>query len=256
MSPGTAAALFGVAVIGGIINSIAGGGTFVVFPTLLLSGVPAIRANATNTMALWPGVLFSLFAVRHQAMKARFKGLLAGTSLVGGGIGAVLLLKTPPAVFELTVPFLLLAATLMFTFNPLVARQLAKRRGGAPSVGRGRVAALVCIVFLIAIYGGYFGGGIGILILAALGLLGLTDFHDMNAFRLILSCSANAIAVVVFATAGAVAWPQASVMLVGAIAGGYGGATVAKRIRATVLRRFVIALGLGMSAYFFYRQFA
>ncbi|MFI5266850.1 MAG: TSUP family transporter, partial [Chloroflexota bacterium] len=96
----------------------------------------------------------------------------------------------------------------------------------------------------------------GILILAALGLLGLTDFHDMNAFRLILSCSANAIAVVVFATAGAVAWPQASIMLVGAIIGGYGGASVAKRIRATVLRRFVIALGFAMSAYFFYRKFA
>jgi uncharacterized protein len=256
MSAATAAALFGVAVVGGIINSIAGGGTFVVFPTLLLSGVPAIQANATNTMALWPGVVFSLFAVREQAMKARFKTVMAVTSLVGGAIGALLLLRTPPAVFELSVPFLLLAATLMFTFNPVVANQLRKRRGGVPHIGRGRVAATVGIVFLIAIYGGYFGGGIGILILAALGLLGLTDFHDMNAFRLILSCSANAVAVVVFATAGAVAWPQASVMLVGAIIGGYGGARVAKRIRASVLRRLVMVLGFAMSAYFFYRKFA
>ncbi|HVA23333.1 MAG TPA: TSUP family transporter [Chloroflexota bacterium] len=256
VSPGTAAALFGVAVIGGVINSIAGGGTFVVFPTLLLSGVPAIQANATNTVALWPGVVFSLFAVRRQAMKARFKAMLAVTSLIGGGIGALLLLKTPPALFELTVPFLLLAATLMFTLNPVVARRLSNRRGGAPRIGRGRVAATVVTVFLIAIYGGYFGGGIGILILAALSLLGLTDFHDMNAFRLILSCSANAVAVVVFAVAGAVAWPQASVMLVGAILGGYGGASFAKRIRAIVLRRFVMVLGFTMSGYFFYRQFA
>jgi uncharacterized membrane protein YfcA len=256
MSPATAAALFGVAVVGGIINSIAGGGTFVVFPTLLLSGVPAIQANATNTMALWPGVVFSLFAVRRQAMKARFKVVMAVPSLIGGAIGALLLLKTPPAIFELTVPFLLLAATLLFTFNPVLAKRLGRKRGGAPHIGRGRVAATVAIVFLIAIYGGYFGGGIGILILAALGLLGLTDFHDMNAFRLILSCSANAVAVAVFVAAGAVAWPQASIMLVGAILGGYGGASAAKRIRATALRRFVIALGFAMSAYFFYRQLA
>ena len=255
MSPATAAVLFGVAVLGGVINSIAGGGTFVVFPTLLLSGVPAIQANATNTMSLWPGVLFSLVAVREQAMKSRFKEIMAGASLLGGAIGATLLLKTPPAIFELTVPFLLLAATLMFTLNPVVARRLAKRRGGPSHIGRRRVALTVGIVFLIAIYGGYFGGGIGILILAALGLLGLTDFHDMNAFRLILSASANAVAVVIFAAAGAVAWPQASIMLVGSILGGYGGATVSKRIRAAVLRRLVMALGFSMSAYFFYRQF-
>jgi uncharacterized membrane protein YfcA len=256
MSFATAAALFGVAVIGGIINSIAGGGTFVVFPTLLLSGVPAIQANATNTVALWPGVVFSLIAVRDQAMKARFKGRMALASLAGGIIGAVLLLKTPAALFELAVPFLLLAATLMFTLNPVVARRLNKRRGKAVEISPGRVAATVVVVFLIAVYGGYFGGGIGILILAALGLLGLTDFHHMNAFRLILSCSANAVAVAVFATAGAVAWPQASVMLVGSIIGGYGGARVGKRIRGSILRRFVIGLGFATSAYFFYRQFA
>jgi uncharacterized protein len=256
MSLTTAAALFGVAVIGGIINSIAGGGTFVVFPTLLLSGVPAIQANATNTMALWPGVVFSLFAVREQAMKARFKTIMALASLVGGGIGALLLLRTPPAIFELAVPFLLLAATLMFTFNPVVARRLRKRGRGPAGLGHGRVAATVGVIFLIAIYGGYFGGGIGILILAALGLLGLTDFHEMNAFRLILSCAANAVAVTVFATAGAIAWPQASVMLIGSILGGYGGATVSKRIPGAILRRFVIALGFAVSAYFFYRRFA
>jgi uncharacterized membrane protein YfcA len=255
MTPGTAAVLFGVAVVGGIINSIAGGGTFVVFPTLLISGVPPIQANATNTMALWPGVVFSLLAVRRQAMQAKFKGTLAVASLIGGALGALLLLKTPPALFELSVPFLLLFATTMFALNPVVARQLTLRRGGPPTIGRARVLATVAIIFLIAIYGGYFGGGIGILILAALGLLGLTDFHDMNAFRLILSCAANAIAVAVFALAGAVAWPQASIMLVGSILGGYGGARVSRRIRAAVLRRLVIALGLAMSAYFFYRVF-
>ncbi|HEX6512211.1 MAG TPA: TSUP family transporter [Chloroflexota bacterium] len=254
MTAATAAALFCVAVIGGVVNSIAGGGTFVVFPALLLSGVPAIQANATNTMALWPGVVFSLFAFRRQAAKAHYKRLMAGVSLAGGAVGALLLLRTPPAIFELSVPFLLLAATLMFALNPFVASRLGGK-DGPPRIGPGRVALTTGLVFLIAVYGGYFGGGIGILILAALGLLGLTDFHEMNAFRLIMSCSANAVAVVVFALAGAVAWPQASLMLVGAIAGGYGGATVAKRLHASLLRRLVIGLGLAMSTYFFYRQF-
>jgi uncharacterized membrane protein YfcA len=253
MTPVSAAGLFCAAVIGGIVNSIAGGGTFIVFPTLLLAGVPAIQANATNTTALWPGVMFSLFALRREAAKAPYKRLMAGTSLTGGALGALLLLKTPPAVFERSVPFLLLAATLMFAFNPLVAKRLSGAHGPG-QVGPGRVVAMAVILFLIAIYGGYFGGGIGILILAALGLLGLTDFHKMNAFRLILSCSANAVAVVVFSVAGAVAWPEASLMVVGAILGGYGGARTMRRIPAPYLRRFVIVLGLAMSAYFFYRR--
>jgi uncharacterized protein len=255
MTPASAAALFCVAVIGGIVNSIAGGGTFIVFPTLLLAGVPAIQANATNTTALWPGVMFSLFALRREAGKAPYKLLMGCTSLTGGALGALLLLRTPPSLFERSVPFLLLAATLMFALNPLVAKRLSGAHGPG-QVGAGRAAAMAVILFLIAIYGGYFGGGIGILILAALGLLGLTDFHDMNAFRLILSCSANAVAVVVFSLAGAVAWPEASVMLVGAILGGYGGARVMRRIPARFLRRFVIVLGFAMSAYFFFRRWA
>jgi uncharacterized membrane protein YfcA len=254
MTPATAAALFGVAVVGGVANSIAGGGTFITFPTLLLAGVPSIPANATNTTALWPGVLFSLIALRREAAKARFKSLMAGASFAGGTAGALLLLKTPQAMFDTAVPFLLLAATTMFAFNPIVARRLAKSH--APGqVGPARVAATTALVFLIAVYGGYFGGGIGLLILGALGILGLTDYHDMNAFRLIMSCSANFVAVIVFAFAGAVAWPEASVMLVGAILGGYGGARVIRHLPASVLRRIVVALGLAMSAYFFYRRF-
>jgi uncharacterized membrane protein YfcA len=253
MTPASAVALFVVSVIGGVLNSLVGGGTFVVFPTLLLTGVPAIQANATNTTALWPGVLFSLFAWRREAATAPYKALLAVTSLVGGAAGALLLLKTPPVLFERSVPFLLLAATLMFTLNPLLAKRLSAVEGPA-TISRTRLAATTGLVLLIAVYGGYFGGGIGLLILAALGLLGLTDYHHMNAFRLILSCCANAVAVAVFALAGAVYWPAASLMLVGAIVGGYGGARVMRRIPAPILRRLVIGFGLAMSAYFFYRQ--
>lgn len=255
MNPTTAAVLFIVAVVSGVANSIAGGGTFITFPSLLLAGVPAIQANATNTTALWPGVMFSLIALRHEAAKARFKALMAGASLTGGTVGALLLLKTPSAVFDLAVPFLLLGATTMFAFNPIVARRIAKSHG-QEHVGPARLVMTVIILFLIAVYGGYFGGGIGLLILGALGLLGLTDYHEMNAFRLIMSCSANFVAVVVFVLAGAVAWPEASVMLVGAIIGGYGGARVSRHLPASLLRRLVIGMGLAMSAYFFYRRFA
>jgi uncharacterized membrane protein YfcA len=198
--------------------------------------------------------MFSLFAWRREAAKARYKLLLAVTSFTGGAIGALLLLKTPPALFELSVPFLLLAATLMFALNPLVARRLAAVHESG-NVSTARVAATTALILLIAVYGGYFGGGIGLLILAALGLLGLTDYHDMNAFRLILSCSANAVAVAVFALAGAVAWPEATLMLFGAILGGYGGARVMRRIPGLILRRIVIAFGLAMSAYFFVRLY-
>jgi uncharacterized protein len=255
MTPASAGALFSVAVAGGMINAVAGGGTFIVFPTLLLAGVPAIRANATNTVSLWPGVVFSLFAFRREVRRAPYPLVMAATSVAGGAVGAFLLLRTPQVVFERAVPFLLLGATLMFMCNPLVARRLRKQHGGA-SVGPARLSVTVVAIFLIAIYGGYFGGGIGLLILAALGLLGQTDFHDMNAFRLLLSVSANSSAVVAFILAGALAWPEASLMLVGAILGGYAGAGIVRRLRAQVLRGIVIAVGLSMSAYFFVRQFA
>src|SRR5579883_409068 len=251
MTPASGAALFGVAVIGGITNALAGGGTFIVFPTLLLAGVPAI---ATNTMALWPGVVFSLFAVRDQTAKAPCKALMASMALAGGGAGALLLLKTPPAMFETAVPFLLLAATLMFACNPLLAKRMASIHGPG-KLGAPRIAATAVLMFAIAIYGGYFGGGIGILFMAGLGLLGLTEYHDMNAFRLLLSCSANLVAVIVFIVAGAIAWPEASLMLVGSICGGYGAARVMRRIPGRFLRMLVVALGLAMSAYFFVRRF-
>lgn len=255
MTPASGAALFAAAVVGGITNAIAGGGTFIVFPTLLLAGVPAIQANATNTMALWPGVVFSLFAVRRETAKAQHKGLLALTSLAGGAAGALLLLRTPPALFELAVPFLLLGATLMFAFNPLLAKRLMAIH--EPSrLSPARIGVTAVVIFAIAVYGGYFGGGIGILFLAALGLLGLTDYHEMNVFRLLLSCSSNATAVLVFVASNAIAWPEASLMLVGSIAGGYGAARVMGRIPGHILRRVVIALGLAMSAYFFVRRFA
>ncbi|HLY67738.1 MAG TPA: sulfite exporter TauE/SafE family protein [Chloroflexota bacterium] len=255
MTAASGGALFGVAIVGGVVNAIAGGGTFIVFPSLLLAGVPAIQANATNTAALWPGVLFSLFAYRQELSQARYRVLMASLSLAGGLVGAIVLLRTPPAFFERSVPFLLLVATLLFACNPLLTRRLT--RSQTPGVvGPGRFAVVAVVLFLIAVYGGYFGGGIGILILGALGLLGITDFHRMNAMRLLMSCSANATAVVAFSLAGAVAWPEATLMLVGAIAGGYGGARLARRLRAALLRQIVIALGLSMSAYFFYRQFA
>ncbi len=255
MAPLTALALFLAAVAGGIVNSISGGGTFLVFPSLLLAGVPAVRANATNTIALWPGVISSAVAYRRELKGAPHVALFGAISIFGGALGALLLLKTPPALFERAVPYLLLVATLLFAFNPVLQKRLGGGRG-LSHINPWRLAGVAVVQLGIALYGGYFGGGIGILMLAALGLLGMTDFHAMNAYRTFLASLTNGVAVVAFILAGAIAWPQASLMIVGGVVGGYGGARVVRRMEARVVRRIVILIGLTVSAYFFWRQFS
>ncbi|MBV9121702.1 MAG: TSUP family transporter, partial [Chloroflexi bacterium] len=197
MTPASGAGLFAVAVAGGIINSISGGGTFVVFPSLLLAGIPAVNANATNTVALWPGVISSAVAMRGELRLRTYLFPMAVISVIGGAAGATLVLALPAASFERAVPFLLLGATLLFATNPLLARSLRLPRPDEQP-GNGRFAVTLLAQLGIAIYGGYFGGGIGILMLAALGLLGFTDFRTITAYRLCLSCCINAAAVVAF----------------------------------------------------------
>ncbi|MDE3074508.1 MAG: sulfite exporter TauE/SafE family protein [Chloroflexota bacterium] len=253
----TAGGLFLAAVVGGTLNAVSGGGTFVCFPSLLLAGVPAVSANATNTVALWPGVLSSTVAYRKEFGQAPHRLLLFVPSIAGGALGALVLLKTPSSIFEGLVPYLLLFATLLFAFGPAITRRFGPA-GGPEAAHRPALpaAAAVAIQFVLALYGGYFGGGVGILILAALGVMGVVEFHIANALRTFLAVSINGVAVVAFVVAGAVAWPEASVMLVGSIAGGYGGVTVIRRIKPALLRRTVIGIGLGMTAYLFFRAYS
>lgn len=250
MGPADAALLFASAVAGGAINSVAGGGSFFTFPALVFTGMPSIAANATSTMAVWPGSLASVVAYRDDVRAARrhLPGLLA-MSLAGGLVGAFVLLRTPQPVFDRLLPWLLLFATAVFAFGGRFTAWLKRREQAGARVG----AVSWLLQFFIATYGGYFGGGMGLMMLAMLTLAGLTDIHEMNGIKTVLASALNAIALVAFIWAGLVQWPQASVMIVGAVVGGYGGARLAKRVDPAVVRGTVIAVGLLLTAWFFWR---
>lgn len=243
-------------------NSVAGGGSFFSFPALLLFGLnppyigldPKI-ANATNALALWPGSIASVGAYRRELRSQREAvKLLTLISLIGGLAGALLLLITPPDVFEIMLPYLMLGATLLFACSPSINRfvRRTQKEQASPSDSRQRSIILQGI---IAVYGGFFGGGIGILMLATLALMGMENIHEMNALKTLLAVLINGIAVVAFIFAGVIAWPQALLMAIGAIAGGYGGAALARQLNPKFVRMFVIIVGFTLSAYLFYRAY-
>jgi uncharacterized protein len=240
--------------VAGAINSLAGGGTLVSFPALLWLGRAPIVANATNTLALCPGALAAMAAFRNDlAPIRRWMLLIVPPSLAGGLIGALLLLRTPERIFAALVPWLILFATLLFaTQGPIVAgvRRFRREHAERPTRTGPRSSAwpyIVAFEFLVAIYGGYFGAGIGIMTLAALGLVGFTDIHHMVSLRNFAAFCINGIAAAYFVKHGAVIWPDALVMIVGQVAGGYGGARVARRLGRTFMRRAVVVIGVAMA---------
>jgi len=235
-------------------NAVAGGGTFLVFPALLFAGLPPVPANATNTVALWPGIAASVRAFWPRLnLSRRLLAPLLVTSLVGGVSGALLLLRTPSHIFLRLVPWLMLVGTLLFAFGRDLG--LGRGRRSLHNASAAEIAWAVVFLLLVAIYGGYFGAGIGFLILAMLGALGMTDIHDMNALKIVLVAVINGVAVVTFIAARAVHWPQAVAVLAGALLGGYFGAHYSQRVPEAVLRRFVLLVGAGMTVYFFARTF-
>lgn len=241
--------LFPLAVLGGALNSVAGGGTFFVFPALLWTGMSPIAANATTTMALWPGSISSVFAYRKEVFihRERIPQLIA-ISFVGGLAGALVLLNTPEQTFEFLIPYLLLTATVLFAVSPRITRYF--RNPNATQIRKLGIAAGALFQFTIAFYGGYFGAGIGILMLAMLGLMGLQDIHEMNALKTLLGASINGIAVVTFILSGVIVWPQALLMLVGAVIGGYFGAHYSKKLPQIWVRRGVIVTGCCLTVLF------
>jgi len=246
--------LFFAAVIAGLLNSIAGGGSFVSFPALMFTGVPGVQANATNTVAVWPGLAATVFTyLKRLHVPARMMVPLLITSVTGGFAGALLLIKTPQRTFEHLVPWLLLGGTLLFAYGPRL-RALAGRTGDTPNLYKTSWIALTVasiVQFLVGTYGGYFGGGIGFVMMGMMAALGMTDIHNMNALRILLAATINIVAVVTFIVAGAVLWPQCLVMLVGAIAGGWSGGHYAQKADPRKLRYLVILVGLVMTLYFF-----
>lgn len=256
-----ALALIAASIIAGAMNSMAGGGTLVTFPTLLFLGTPAIAANATSAVGLLPGAIASFVGYRREvASHRRWLRSLLLPSLLGGAAGSVLLLATPEATFSHLAPFLVLFATILFGIQGLLRRR-ARRRGAGPTVGppSPKSTRLLVAAFCqlgVATYGGYFGAGIGILMLAVLGFMGLTDIHAMNGLKTFFGAAINSVAVAYFIFRGAVLWPLALVMILGAVIGGYGGAQLARRIGARRVRYVVIAIGLIASAVLAWREFS
>lgn len=252
-----ASVAFASAFLAGAINSVAGGGTLVTFPALVWLGLPPVIANATNTVAIWPGSLGGMWGFRQYLRHTPSRmWVLTVPSLAGGILGALLLRFTPPNVFERLVPFLILFATLLFLGQDPVQRAL-KRYGGEDGHATANwLAGAIVFQFLVALYGGYFGAGIGILMLAALSIMGLTDIHRMNGLKNFFALCINGVAAAYFISARMVSWPDALLMAVGAIAGGYGSAGIAQKIGRQAVRRIVILIGFGMGVSLLVKQIA
>jgi uncharacterized protein len=248
------------ALAAGAINSVAGGGTLLTFSTLLAAlaalgpDEAAVVANATSTVALVPGSLAGAWGYRREMRQTqRWTLLLITPSLLGGAVGTLLVTSLHPRYFKILVPWLILTAALLFMVQPTLTKFMRHKPQAVPS--RRTVAAVLLFQFLVAIYGGYFGAGIGILMLSALALMGLPGIHQMNAVKTFLAFCINGVSVVIFVAEGKVAWRYAPVMAGSAVVGGYLGARVARHIQPRIVRWFIIAMGLGLAAFYFYQQF-
>ena len=239
--------------LAGFINVLAGGGSFITLPAMIAGGLTALGANASSTVALFPAQAITTWLARKDSvMPVDANGVsvraLAVISTIGGLFGALLLLVTPPGVFARIVPWLILFATAVFAQASFGPKPLA--------VGRFRLSrnGVYVVQSLVSIYGGYFGGGIGIMMLAALILFGLTDIRVMTSIKILLSMLMNVAAVATFVIAGLVAWPQTLVLMGGAVAGGAVGIAAARHVPASWVRVFVVVVGLTLTIVFFLRQ--
>jgi uncharacterized membrane protein YfcA len=242
--------LFGAGLLGGAMNALAGGGSFVTFPAMVLAGLPAVVANASSTVALFPGALASTWATRRDlgGVGGVSLWLLLAISVAGGLAGAVLLLATPAATFDGLVPWLLLIATLAFAFGGRAGALLRRHI----RLGRGTILGAQ---FVLGVYGGYFGGAVGIMMMAAWSLLSTADLRGMTPARTFLVGATNFAAICCFVLAGEVRWPQTLIVLVGGTLGGYGGARLGRRLPLKVLRAGVIAITVAMTVAFFRRAY-
>jgi hypothetical protein len=223
---------FGSGLIAGAMNSVAGGGTLLTFPTLIWLGLNSVTANATSTVAVWPGQVSGMF---------------------GGLFGAVLLRLTPSTLFDRLVPYLILFATVLFMVQEPIQRRIKRSHPHAHKSASWFLGAVV-FQFMVGVYGGYFGAGIGILMLAAFSILGMTDIHQMNGFKNLLGGAVNALAAIYFISQKMVYWPDVGVMALGAVAGGYAGAGTARKLGRTAVRRIAILIGFGMAVSLFIKH--
>ncbi len=260
LTPAQHVLVAGVAVLAGAANAFAGGGMLLVFPALIGMGVPSLTANATSTVALWPGALSSVFGYRSELANAKQWVLhFAVPSVLGGLVGGVLLTLTPQSRFDQIVPWLVAFATTLFVAQRPVLDLLRRRVGyHAPHAGditlKKPPLAFVVFHFFIAIYGGYFGGGAGLIMLAALSLMGLTNIHQMNGLKLLFAATFNFVAIGAFVAKGLVDWNIGLTMGVGAIAGGLGASRLAQKVPQSWVRASIGFIGFGSASWLYYQQ--
>jgi uncharacterized protein len=241
---------------GGALNAVAGGGSFLTLPALITAGVPAVPANATSAVALWPASVASTLAYRKDLDQPRgFVIAVAATSMVGGLAGALLLLGTSNQAFLRLLPWLMLVAALTFTFGARIAKRLGGGVGAASGPSRRAVVVACVLQLVIATYGGYFGGGMGIMMLAYLAAIGMTNIHAMNGLKSLLAVIINGVAIVAFVADRAVAWRPGLIMMAGTIAGGWFGARIARRVPVRAARAFEMLVVWSMTAYIFWRAY-
>ena len=247
--------LFFAAFLAGALNSVAGGGSFISFPALLFTHMAPIAANATNTAALWPGSFAGAVGFRRDlASVRRWMLLLMIPALAGGATGAILLLHTSTKTFTQLVPWLILGATLLVASQEIVSRRLNLLSRGHEDPTAGWVVFVFVFQFLVSVYGGYFGAGMGILMIAALGLIGMADLHQMNGLKNLLAFGINGIAAIYFAASGAVDWNDAILMAIAAIAGALTGAKLAYLFGRGFVRGAVVVIGVAMTIALFLKR--
>jgi len=249
-----AVAMFAAAFLAGVVNSIAGGGTLLTFPLLIWLGLDPKIANATSTVALWPGLFSGAFGYRREMNDSSLILMWLGiVSVVGGGLGAWLLIVTPSPTFARLVPFLILFATILFMIQGPVNRWLHLPAAGNETTRKWWSFAII-VQFFSAMYGGYFGAGNGIWMLAAMGLLGLHDIHRANGIKNFLGICINSVAVLSFSIAHMVDWPKALLMAVAALAGGYVGSRIARRVGRVFIRRAIVVIGFAITIVMLWRM--
>ena len=238
---------------GGTLNAVAGGGSFLVFPAMLGMKMLPIQANATSTVALWPGQLTSIAAYRNDVKRnLRLAVLMGAAGFVGGTVGAIVLLNTPQTTFLHMVPWLLLIAASLFAVSGPVARWLERRKKSAPAAHPPRRLPIFIATAVVCFYVGYFGAGAGFLIITLLSLFGHQDLNEINALKVVSTTAANGIAFIIFIVDGQVVWRYCLLAMVTCAIGGFSSASLARRVPQPVLRGLVVFIGLAMAAWFFW----
>jgi len=243
------------AFLGGLLNAVAGGGSFLVFPAMLGTGMLPVQANATNTVALWPGQLTSIAAYRHDIQRNLRLAIWMGIAgFIGGTAGALVLLNTPQMTFLHMVPWLLLTAASIFAVSGPVSRWLERRKGQVKGARAPRIAPVFLATIVVCFYIGYFGAGAGFLIITLLSLFGFQDLTEINALKVVSTTMANGIAFLIFIIDRQVQWRYCLIAMVACAIGGYTSASLARRVPQSVLRALVVVIGLSMAAWFFWKN--